>query len=144
RMGLCPFHEDKTASLSVTPEKNLWHCLGCGVGGGPIDWVMKRNGVSFRHAVELLREGAPVAAAMPVKRTNVRTLAAPVAFDAEDQLLIDQVIGYYHDTLKTAPEALDYLAARGLTHPDLIDTFRLGYANRTLGLRLPARKNKSG
>ena len=56
-LGRCPFHEDDTASLVVTPGKNLWHCFGCGVGGGPIDWVMKRRGVSFRHAVELLREG---------------------------------------------------------------------------------------
>ena len=53
----CPFHEDDTASLIVKPAKNLWHCFGCQIGGGPIDWVMKKNGVSFRHAVELLREG---------------------------------------------------------------------------------------
>jgi hypothetical protein len=52
-MGRCPLHEDETASLVVTPGKNLWHCFGCGEGGGPIDWVMKRRGVSFRHAVEL-------------------------------------------------------------------------------------------
>lgn len=53
--GRCPFHVDATASLVMTPAKNLWPCFGCGVGGGPIDWVMKRQGVSFRHAVELLR-----------------------------------------------------------------------------------------
>ena len=47
-LGRCPFHEDDTASLVVTPAKNLWHCFGCGVGGGPIDWVIKKNGVSFR------------------------------------------------------------------------------------------------
>lgn len=58
-VACCPFHEDATASLVVTPAKNLWHCFGCGVGGGPVDWVMKRQGVSFRHAVELLREGLP-------------------------------------------------------------------------------------
>ena len=56
-LGRCPFHEDDTASLVVTPLKNLWHCFGCGIGGGPIDWIIKRRGVSFRHAVELLREG---------------------------------------------------------------------------------------
>ena len=44
-LGCCPFHEDDTASLVVTPAKNLWHCFGCGIGGGPIDWVMKRRGV---------------------------------------------------------------------------------------------------
>ena len=56
-LGRCPFHKDDTASLVVTPTKNLWHCFGCGIGGGPIDWVIKKNGVSFRHAVELLRDG---------------------------------------------------------------------------------------
>jgi CHC2 zinc finger len=38
-LGRCPFHEDDTASLVVTPAKNLWHCFGCGIGGGPIDWT---------------------------------------------------------------------------------------------------------
>jgi DNA primase len=52
----CPFHAEDTASLIVTVGKNLFHCFGCGAAGGPIDWVMKRNGVSFRHAVELLRD----------------------------------------------------------------------------------------
>ena len=42
-LGCCPFHEDDTASLVVTPGKNLWHCFGCGVGGGPIDWVCQRR-----------------------------------------------------------------------------------------------------
>ena len=55
-LGLCPFHDDKEPSLVISPEKNLWHCLGaCGEGGSVIDWVMKSEGVSFRHAVELLR-----------------------------------------------------------------------------------------
>ena len=40
-LGCCPFHADDTASLVVTPGENLWHCFGCGIGGGPIDWVMK-------------------------------------------------------------------------------------------------------
>ena len=85
-LGRCPFHEDATASLVVTPAKNLWHCFGCGVGGGPIDWVIKRQGVSFRHAVELLREGVtPLAAeGVAVKRSTVRALPPPVAFDADD------------------------------------------------------------
>ncbi|HTX01676.1 MAG TPA: CHC2 zinc finger domain-containing protein, partial [Acidimicrobiales bacterium] len=56
--GRCPFHDDTTPSLVVTPEKGLWHCLGaCQAGGSAIDWVMRRDGVSFRHAVELLRDG---------------------------------------------------------------------------------------
>lgn len=43
-LGRCPFHEDDTASLVVTPAKNLWHCFGCGIGGGgPIDWAMTES-----------------------------------------------------------------------------------------------------
>ncbi len=146
-MGCCPFHDDDSPSLSVSPVKNLFRCFGCNVGGGPIDWVMKREGVSFRHAVELLRDGAPLDApslsSSPVRAT-VRKLAAPVAFDADDQALLAQVVDYYHETLKQSPEALAYLAARGLVHPELIDRFRLGLADRTLGLRLPEKTRKAG
>src|SRR5262245_46407931 len=59
-VGRCPFHEDRTPSLVITPTKNLWHCLGaCQAGGTAIDWVMRAEGVSFRHAVELLRAKVP-------------------------------------------------------------------------------------
>ena len=140
----CPFHAEDTASLIVTPAKNLFHCFGCGAAGGPIDWVMKRNGVSFRHAVELLREGLPAMTDATVKRTTVRALPPPVACDADDQALLDQVVGYYHQTLKQSPEALAYLKARGIDHPEAIDGFKLGFANRTLGLRLPDKRRKEG
>lgn len=149
-LGRCPFHEDDTASLVVTPGKNLWHCFGCGIGGGPIDWIIKSRGVSFRHAVELLREGIPSLAADvagPVKRSTVRALPAPVAFDADDQALLDQVVGYYHERLKESSEALAYLEARGITgavRDEAIATFRLGLADRTLGLRLPQKNRKAG
>ena len=59
-LGLCPFHDDKEPSLVISPEKNLWHCLGaCQTGGSVIDWVMKIEGVSFRQAVELLQADYP-------------------------------------------------------------------------------------
>jgi DNA primase len=144
-LGCCPFHEDDTASLVVTPAKNLWHCFGCGIGGGPIDWVIKRQGVSFRHAVELLRERVtPLAADSTVKRSSVRVLAPPVAFDADDQALLNQTVGYYNERFMASPEAAEYLAARGLTHPDLAAHFKLGVADRTLGLRLPEKNRKAG
>ena len=55
-VGKCPFHDDRTPSLVITPATNLWHCMGaCNMGGSVIDWVMRAEGVSFRHAVELLR-----------------------------------------------------------------------------------------
>lgn len=143
-VGCCPFHADDTPSLSVSEAKNLFRCFGCDAGGGPIDWVMKREGVSFRHAVEILRDGAPIgASAAPVKASTVRKLAAPVSLDVDDQALLDQVIGYYHETLKTSPEGLAYLQSRGLSG-ELVDRFKLGLANRTLGLRLPEKNRKAG
>ena len=142
RLGKCPFHEDREASLVVTPGKNLFHCFGCGAAGGPIDWTMRTQNVSFRQAVELLRADLGVPSG-PLPVTPTRR-PAPVALDADDQALLRQVIDYYHDTLKTSPEALDYLKARGLHHPEAIERFRLGYANRTLGTSLPVKQVKSG
>jgi DNA primase len=53
-LGLCPLHVDHEPSLVISPKKNPWHCLGaCQTGGSVIDWVMKAQGVSFHHAVEL-------------------------------------------------------------------------------------------
>ncbi len=147
RIGKCPFHEDGEPSLIVTPAKNLFHCFGCGTGGGPIDWVMRIQGISFRHAVERLKADLSLAAepaAAPVKRSLTRVLPPPVAFDADDQALLNQTMAYYHDTLKQAPEAVDYLKARGIHHPEAIERFRLGYANRTLGYSLPIKAVKAG
>ena len=145
-LGLCPFHDDTEPSLVVSPRKNLWNCLGaCGEGGSVIDWVMKSEGISFRHAVELLRDGEPdlTIGAAP-KASSARKLAPPVDFDAEDHELLEQVVAYYHETLLSAPEALEYLGQRGLRDEELIARFRLGFANRTLGLRLPNKQRKAG
>jgi len=145
-LGRCPFHDDAEASLVVTPAKNPWHCFSCQVGGGPIDWVMKSRGVSFRHAVELLKAdpSLPPGQAGEVKRTTVRSLPPPVAFDADDRALLNQTIDYYHQRLMATSEAVAYLKARGLAHPELIATFKLGVADRTLGLRLPEKTRKAG
>ncbi len=148
-VGLCPFHEDHEPSLVITPSKNLWHCLGaCRAGGSVIDWVMKSNGVSFRHAVELLRANhSSLAAPGPIVRkatTAAVKLETPFAPDAGDREVLRQVIDYYHATLKESPEALKYLQSRGLDHPEMIAHFRLGFSNRTLGYRLPERNRKSG
>ncbi|MFY7907254.1 MAG: CHC2 zinc finger domain-containing protein, partial [Burkholderiaceae bacterium] len=74
-LGRCPFHDDSEASLVVTPRKNLWHCFGCQVGGGAIDWVMKHRGLSFRHAVEVLK--AEMAAAPGASSLAAGAAAAP-------------------------------------------------------------------
>ena len=147
-LGKCPFHDDRTPSLVITPAKNLWHCLGaCNAGGTPIDWVMRAEGISFRHAVELLRtDHLPSAAApiQPVKHGTVRKLPPPVARDADDRVLLLQVVDYYSETLKQSPEAKKYLTSRGLTSSEMIDRFKLGFANRTLGYRLPAKNRAAG
>ena len=137
-IGLCPFHEDHDPSLVVTPSKNLWHCLGaCHQGGSVIDWVMKAEGISFRHAVELLREGLPLskpAAAVPIKVSTVKKLPVPFDADIDDAELLRQVVGFYHETLKQSPEALQYLESRALHNAEMIERFKLGFANRTLGV----------
>src|ERR1700680_4559863 len=113
-VGRCPFHDDKGPSLVVSPAKNLWHCLGaCQTGGSVIDWVMRAEGVSFRHAVELLVNDslslAAASSAPPPKHSTVKKLPTALVRDVEDAKLMIQVIEYYHETLLGSSEALDYL-----------------------------------
>ncbi|MHB8660146.1 MAG: CHC2 zinc finger domain-containing protein [Solirubrobacteraceae bacterium] len=146
-VGCCPFHDDRTPSLVISPAKNLWHCLGaCQAGGSVIDWVMRTEGVSFRHAVELLRDGvAPSRVSGPAPtRSTVTKLPSPLERAADDRELLGRVVGFYQRTLRESAEALGYLERRGLRHPDLVERFRLGYANRTLGYRLPAKNRQAG
>jgi DNA primase catalytic core len=152
-IGKCPFHDDRTPSLVISPAKNLWHCMGaCNEGGDVIRWVMRAEGVSFRHAVELLRgDGLPSAAApnqpikpiQPVKQCTVRKLPAPVTAEAGDRELLLEIVGFYQETLHESPEAMRYLESRGLHSAEMVERFRLGFANRTLGYRLEA-KNRAG
>jgi len=146
-IGLCPFHDDHEPSLVISPDKNLWHCLGaCQCGGTVIDWVMRSEGVSFRHAVELLRTDPSLAASSsaPVKRSSVTKLPPPIAADAEDQVFLAQVVDYYRRTLLQSPEALAYLDKRGIASREAIELFQIGYANRTLGYHLPNKNRIEG
>ena len=150
----CPFHEDKTPSLKITPAKNLFHCFGCGAGGSVIDWVIKTQGVSFRHAVELLKDTSTLlststsslvaATSTPIKKSTTPKLASPLSENADQQTALQQVIAFYHQTLKENSEVQNYLKQRGLDSVALIDHFKLGYANRTLGLHLPHKNRKAG
>jgi DNA primase len=132
----------------ISPSKNVWHCLGaCQAGGSVIDWVMRAERVSFRLAVEMLRGEHPALAAS--SRPAMRPALAPkldaIAEPEEpDEIVLRRVADYYHATLKQSPEALAYLEQRGLVHGELIDHFKLGFANRTLGYRLPKKVLKSG
>ncbi len=155
-VGRCPFHDDSSPSLVVTPGKNLWNCLGaCNRGGGPIDWVMAAQGVSFRLAVELLLQEPPslsvLAQSSPLSQSpgqvgksvsrKLPLLASPDASDAD---LAAAVVEHYAETLASSPEALGYLAKRGVDHPEAVEVFRLGFANRTLGYRLGHSQTKAG
>ena len=144
----CPFHKgDDTPSLIISPNSNLYHCFGCDTAGSVIDWVMQTQGISFRHAAELLLKDIPALAAVgskPVKRTRKQQLDNLFSGDEEAQVLLNQVVDYYHETLLQSPETLAYLKNRGLGGRELIDHFKLGYANRTLGYRLPRKKTKAG
>jgi DNA primase len=146
-VGRCPFHDDETPSLVVTPAKGLWRCMSpaCAATGNAIQFIMKKDGLSFRHAVELLR--APSAAAFTAAPKTVRVLPPPVALDADDKTLFRQVVDYYAERLTdeaAGAPARAYLAGRGLGSAEAIAAHKLGFADRTLGLRLPLKNRKDG
>lgn len=144
----CPFHEnDDTPSLIISPQSNLFHCFGCDAAGSVIDWVMQTRGVSFRFACEILQNDTGLVVGngtQTLKQNTVTKLPAPLNIEASDLEALRNVINYYHQSLKQSPQALAYLESRGLNSMELIDTFKLGFANRTLGYRLPERNRKNG
>jgi len=146
-VGPCPFHEDAGQSLFIDPEKDHWQCDGdCQTGGSVAEWVMKAKRVSRTHAVELLRHDHPIAVVSndSIQRTTVRELDAPFDAADDDQTVLNQVVSYYHETLKQSPEALRYLQGRGIDKAEAIDHFKLGFSNRSLGYHLPAKNRKEG
>ena len=147
-IGLCPFHDDRNPSLNIDPVANVWHCKGaCCEGGDVILWVMRAEGVSFHHALELLkRDYFPLAAGpiQPVKQCTVRKLPAPVTAEAGDRELLLKIVGFYQEAFNQSPEAQRYLEGRGLKSAEMVERFRLGFANRTLGLCLPAKNRADG
>ncbi len=150
----CPFHDDKTPSLVITPHKNLWHCLGaCNQGGSVIDWLMKTESLDFRAAVERLQPCLPGAVSLDsqpkAEQTPISSLAATAANTTitpseDDQTLLKQVFSHYHHTLKSSDKGLAYLEQRGLADPELIEYFQLGYADQSLMRTLPNRSSSAG
>jgi DNA primase catalytic core len=146
-IGRCPFHNDQAnPNFIVTPDKGLWHCMACGKAGNPIQFIQQHDGVSFRHAFELLSQNGTAAfTAQPAqKQSTVPKLPCPLDPQADDATLIGQVASYYHERLKQSAAARAYLASRGLDSEELIERFQLGFADRTLGLRLPQNNRKDG
>ncbi len=151
-IGRCPFHADQeTPNFIVSPDKGLFHCMGCGKAGNAIQFVQFHDGVSFRHAFELLAEGhreqGPAAFMVapregPVKESTVPKLPSPLEPSADDVELMEQALAYYRERLQQTPAALEYLERRGLAAA--VEAFGLGFADRTLGLRLPQKNRQDG
>jgi hypothetical protein len=136
--GGCPWCGTVKA-LRVDRAANTWACAACDERGGPIEWVMRAEGVSERHAVELLREGLPVSttpAGSGPKRSTVPKLQAPFDAGMSDAVLLDAVVAFYHRALLEESEALAWLARRRINE-EATRAFRLGLSNRTLCFRLP-------
>ena len=150
--GLCPFHDDeKTPNLIVTPGKGLFRCMAsqCGKSGNAIQFVQGFDGLSFRHAFELLSGGGKAAFAQTGGQTRTSTvpkLPCPVDDEAEDAELLGQVADYYHGRLETSggKAVLEYLESRGLDDEKMVKKFKIGLADRTLGLRLPHKNRLQG
>jgi len=144
-IGCCPFHDDQSnPNFIVSPAKGLFHCMVCGKAGNAIQFVQFHDGVSFRHAFEVLNQGGSVAFAAqpPTKQATVPKLACPLVLDADDVALMNQSLAYYRERLAQTPAALDYLKHRGIAAA--VEPFGLGFADRTLGLRLPMKNRNDG
>jgi DNA primase len=135
--GLCPFHNEKTPSFTVSEDKGFFHCFGCGVHGDVIGFVMRSEGLDFPQAIERLagEAGMQIPRETPEERERAErqaTLGGAVEFAAK----------HFEQQLRAAAgrPGLDYLKRRGLTD-DTIRRFRLGFApdNRT-GLRAALEK----
>lgn len=122
--GLCPFHKEKTPSFSVSPDKQLYHCFGCGKSGTVINFIMDMENLDFVEAVKLLaeRSGMSIPDPQDVKSDNADKKA--------DIYKINKIVGrFYYDCLNSSvgKEAAEYIVRRGLTQ-GTITKFGLGYA----------------
>ena len=119
--GLCPFHQEKTPSFFVSPEKNICKCYGCGEGGSPINFYRKIKSISFQEAAEELAEKAGIT----IEKTNRQKDPYETFYQ-----LMHEVKEFYKFNLKNSEngqKALDYLYKRELSD-DIIDHFEIGYA----------------
>lgn len=120
--GLCPFHQEKTPSFTVTPEKNMFYCFGCHTGGNMFTFLMKRDGIEFKEAVAVLAEraGLQITVARPDKREYKRKKVREMNLAAAQ---------FYHQMLgsQAGRGALRYLRERGINR-EIQDKFCLGFA----------------
>ncbi|MFL5677083.1 MAG: DNA primase [Chloroflexota bacterium] len=138
--GLCPFHGEKTPSFVVTPQRETWHCFGCGLGGDIFSFVMQRDTVTFPEALRTLAQRAGVEIDERTQRED--------AYKARLRSVLDSAIAFYHAVLTASnagKPALEYLHGRGFTD-ETIATYQLGWApsgwdqmTRTLGTKRDVR-----
>ncbi|NLT95278.1 MAG: hypothetical protein GXW85_07025 [Clostridia bacterium] len=125
--GLCPFHHEKTPSFIVSPEKQIFHCFGCGVGGNVFSFIMQADGLSFPEAVQKIAQ--MVGVTIPENETSEeeRRLRAK----RERWYRINEAAAqFYHNILlktKWGNNALAYLKKRGIDDAT-IHKFQLGLA----------------
>lgn len=122
--GLCPFHQEKSPSFSVSPTKQFYHCFGCGAHGSAIGFMMEYSGQSYVDAIEDLARS--VGLSVPREERNVRDVIAQ-----KQALAIGEVMtmasDWYAQQLKASQRAIDYLKGRGLTG-EIAKRYGLGYA----------------
>lgn len=118
--GLCPFHDEKTPSFTVSPSKNMYYCFGCGAGGDAIKFLEEFEGLSFTEAVESL--AATVGMEVPRAQSKSPGRDLTPLFEA-----MQSAEGYYKAQLKGSPQAIDYLKGRGLTG-EIAAEFKIGFA----------------
>jgi len=125
-IGSCPFHKEKTPSFTVNAEKQIYHCFGCGEGGNAFSFLMKINSMTFPEAVRHL--AAKLGIPLPSREFSPEEKSHQ---DLRESLLrVNQIAAlYYAKTLRTAQGTAGraYLDKRKVK-PDIIETFRLGYA----------------
>lgn len=121
--ALSPFHQEKTPSFMVSPEKNIWHDFSSGQGGDVFSFVMKMEGIEFREALELLARRAGV-------NLRPRSQAAEQGNKQKHTLyeILEQSVNYYHAQLAKNKKALEYLVSERNLDKSTIKTFKLGYA----------------
>ena len=128
-MGLCPFHNEKTPSFSVSASKQMYYCFGCGVGGNVVTFIMEYENYSFVEALKYLAERAGIALPEQEYSEEARRQA-----DFKSRLLEinKQAAKYFFYQFKSSggQAAYQYLVDRGLTQ-ETIKHFGLGYSNRS-------------
>ena len=112
--GLCPFHNEKSPSFSVSPDKQIFHCFGCGVGGNVYTFLMKIEGINFVEAVQMLAERANIQ--LPTLENGADTVREQLK--AKVYKVNEFTAEYYHKNLykPEAKEAQNYIKKRNPTH----------------------------